>query len=153
MTNQKVNHFPDYVKSVIIGAPVSKVWQTITVPALIQKWLLDDKVKVTTDWKVGSLITIEVLEHWVLSKTTGRVLEVESERKLKYTHLSSLSRLPDEPENHCILEFQLDALEHNKTKLNFTVSNFPTESIYKHMVFYWNATLEVLKNSTEEIIR
>ncbi|PBQ32791.1 ATPase [Sphingobacteriaceae bacterium] len=150
MIEQNQTLFPDFTKSLSINAPVSKVWQTITLPERIEKWLLDDKVKVTTDWTIGNTLTIEVLEHWVLSKTTGKVLAVESERLLRYTQLSSLSRLPDELPNHCILEFRLETIE-NKTRLIFTARNFPTESIYKHMVFYWNTTLEVIKQLAEGI--
>jgi len=84
----------------------------------------------------------------VLSKTTGKVLKFEPEKILQYTQLSTLSRLPDKLENYCVLEFKLSSVE-NKTNLIFTASNFPTESIYKHMVFYWNMTLEVIKQLSE----
>ena len=37
----------------------------------------------------------------------------------------------------------------NITELTLTLSNFTTETIYKHLNFYWNTTLEVLKNFIE----
>lgn len=109
---------------------------------------MDDKVKVIADWQVGGTISVEVLEHWVLSKASGKVLKVEPENFLYYTQLSSLSRLADEPQNHCLLQFKLLRVE-EKTQLTFTAGNFPTESIYKHMVFYWNTTLEVIREFCE----
>ena len=54
MSDENLTHFPDFTKSVVIDAPVADVWKTITVPDRMQKWLLDDKVKVTTDLEVGS---------------------------------------------------------------------------------------------------
>ena len=153
MSDENLEHFPDFTKSVIIDAPVAEVWKTITVPVLMQKWLFDDKVKVTVDWQVGGIITIEVLEHWVLSTASGKVLKIKPEKLLQYTQLSSLSRLPDEPKNHCVLEFDLTPIEKDKTQLNFTASNFPTESIHKHMVFYWFTTVDIIKESVEKSIK
>ncbi len=65
----------------------------------------------------------------------GTVLTFEPERVLKYSHLSSLSRLQDEPENYTILEFRLSPMD-NQTTLILTLSGFATEAIYKHLVYY-----------------
>lgn len=67
---------------------------------------------------------------------------------LSYTHLSSISGLKDEPQNYTIFEFRLTPTE-GQTSLTFTTRNFPTETIYKHLAFYWNVTLEVLKKFVE----
>jgi hypothetical protein len=37
-----------------------------------------------------------------------------------------------------------------QTALALTLSNFPTESIYQHLAFYWTVTLEALKRMIEE---
>lgn len=47
-----------------------------------------------------------------------------------------------------MIEFSLQPVQ-DLTILTLTVSNFPTESIYKHLAFYWNVTLEVLKRKME----
>jgi hypothetical protein len=67
----------------------------------------------------------------------------------RYSHLSSISRLPDEQENYSIVAFRLQPKE-DETLLTLTLSNFPTESIYQHLAFYWNVTLETLKKMIEE---
>jgi hypothetical protein len=37
-----------------------------------------------------------------------------------------------------------------QTRLTVTVSNFPTETIYKHLAFYWNVTPVILKRMIEK---
>lgn len=77
------------------------------------------------------------------------VLVFEPNKTLKYTHLSSLSRLADLDENYSILEFILMP-EGNQTRLSLTISNFPTETIFKHLDFYWNTTRVMIKDVLEK---
>ncbi len=136
-------------KTVHINAPTSKVWETLTNPELMKKWMFDTEIKIITDWKVGHPIVIRGSLNGKNFENNGTVLQFEIEKILQYNHLSSLSRLPDQPENYSVLEFRLVPIE-NQTSLTLTLSNFPTESIYKHLAFYWNVTLEVLKRMLEE---
>jgi uncharacterized protein YndB with AHSA1/START domain len=136
-------------KTVHINAPTSKVWETLTNPELMKKWMFETEINIITDWQVGSPIAIRGDLHGMNFENTGTVLQFERETLLQYSHLSSLSRLPDKPENHSLLEFRLTPVE-NQTVLTLTLSNFPTESIYKHLAFYWNVTLEILKRTIEE---
>ena len=71
------------------------------------------------------------------------------DRVLEYSHLSSLSRLPDEAENYTFIRFTLQP-DDDHTLLELDLSNFPSESHYKHIDFYWSVTLEVLKRFVEE---
>jgi len=72
------------------------------------------------------------------------VLQCIPEQQLSYTHLSSLSRLPDEPDNYTRIDFYLMP-NGAQTKLELTISNFPTESIQKHLEFYWRTTMVKIK--------
>lgn len=38
-----------------------------------------------------------------------------------------------------------------ETELLLTLSNFPTFEIYKHLDFYWNVTLPIIKTFAEMI--
>jgi hypothetical protein len=38
----------------------------------------------------------------------------------------------------------------DQTSLTLTINNFPTETIYRHLDFYWRTTLVMLKKFTEE---
>ncbi len=136
-------------KAIIIEAPASKVWDALTNPELMKEWMYETEINISTDWRVGSPITIYGHLHRIKFENKGTVLKFEPERVLQYSHLSSLSRLADEPKNYSIFEFILTPRD-NKTSLTLTLSNFPTESILKHLVFYWNVTLEILKRRIEE---
>lgn len=137
-------------KTVTINASTTQVWHVLTTPDLMKKWMLTDvEIEIITDWNVGSPMLIRGNMNGKDFENTGVVLQFEPERILQYSHLSSLSRLPDVPESYSIIEFKLTPVE-NQTTLALTVSNFPTESIYKHLTFYWNVTLEVLKRLVEK---
>lgn len=124
-------------KTIHINAPTSVVWEALTNPELMKKWMSETEINIITDWKVGNPMMIRGILHRMKFENKGTVLQFEPEKFLQYTHLSSLSRLPDKPENYTILKFRLTPINH-QTRLAFTASNFPTENIYKHFAFYWN---------------
>ena len=136
-------------KTVQINATTSQFWQMLTTPELMKKWMMSDiDIEIITDWKVGSPIEIRGTMNGKDFENKGTVLQFEPERALQYSHLSSLSRLPDRPENYAVVAFRLNP-PGDQTTLTLTLSNFATESIYKHVAFYWNVTLEVLKQMIE----
>jgi len=108
----------------------------------------ETEIRIGTDWNVGNPFILNGKLHGISFENKGTVLQFEREKVLKYSHLSSLSRLADEARNYSSIEVILAPLD-NQTSLTVTLSNFPTESIYKHLVFYWNGTLEILKRLIE----
>jgi len=137
-------------KTVNINAPTSQVWHILTTPELMKKWMVSDDVEIniSTGWKVGSPVVIRGNMNGKDFENNGTVLQFEPEKTLQYSHLSSLSRLPDQLKSYSMVEFRLQPMQ-DQTILTLTLSNFPTESIYKHLAFYWNVTLEVLKKMIE----
>ena len=121
----------------------------MTNPEEMKQWMAEPEmvVEVETDWAVGSPITVRGFHH-VRFANTGTVLRFEPTEVLRYSHLSSLSRLPDKPENQSIFEFRLVPVDHS-TSLTVTLSGFPTESIFKHLDFYWRGTIGILKKFVE----
>jgi uncharacterized protein YndB with AHSA1/START domain len=137
-------------KVVYINAPASRVWQTLTTPESMKKWMMPDiELHIITDWKVRSPMITRGVMNGKHFENTGTVLQFEREKTLQYSHLSSMSRLPDRPESYSVFAFKLQPIG-DQTMLDLTVSNFPTESIYRHLAFYWNVTLEVLKKLIED---
>ena len=136
-------------RTVAISAPPSAVWNALTRPELMKQWMGEPEMRleIVTDWSVESPITIRGFHH-VRFENTGTVLQVEPDGVLRYTHLSSVSRLPDAPEHYSIIEFRLEAVQ-DQTALTLTLGNFPTETIRKHLDFYWRTTLEILKRFVE----
>ena len=139
-----------FQKTVIINSNASNVWSVLTDFNLMKKWMGDAEMnlEITTDWQVGSSITINGFHH-ARFQNKGTILQHELNRILEYSHLSSLSRLENKQENYSVLRFELSPAEH-ETKLTLTVKNFPTETIYKHLVFYWRTTIEKIKTITEQ---
>jgi hypothetical protein len=115
----------------------------------MKKWMSETEIDILTDWAVGNPVVIRGKLHGIRFENQGRVLQFELEKVLRYSHLSSLSRLPDRPENYSVMDFRLTPDE-DQTALTLTLSNFPTESIEKHLAFYWNVTLEILKRMMED---
>ncbi len=138
-----------FIRTVNIDAPASKVWEALTTPELMKKWMSESEIDIFTDWIVGHPFIIRGRLHGIKFENTGTVLAFIKEKVLRYSHLSSISRLPDTPESYSVFEFVLTPIDH-QTSLTITVSNFPTETIYKHLVFYWNVTPEILKRMIEQ---
>lgn len=142
-------HLKRFYKVVYINAPAFRVWQTLTTPELMKKWMMPDiELHIITDWNTGSPIITRGFMNGKHFENKGIVLKFEPEKTLAYSHWSSISRLPDQPQSYTLIEFELQPTD-NGTQLAVTLSNFPTESIYKHLAFYWNVTLEVLKRMIE----
>lgn len=138
-----------FEKTIIIHSSPSTVWKALTAPNLMKQWMGEPEMNldIQTDWTVGNPIIISGFNH-VKFENKGVVLEFEPNSKLAYTHLSSISRLPDKPENYTIFEFTLTP-SGDGTSLTVTISNFPTESIFKHIDFYWRSTVEIIKKVSE----
>jgi len=143
-----IDHQPATVqfvrKSIRINASLNAIWEALTQPELMKRWMSDSEIEIVTTWEVGSFIIINIRE--VSYKTAFTNIK---DRVLEYSHLSSISRLPDEPENYTIIRFTLQP-EDDQTMLELELTNFPTESHYKHIDFYWTITLGVLKRIVEE---
>jgi uncharacterized protein YndB with AHSA1/START domain len=137
--------------SATIKAPPSEVWRALTDPDLMKQWVAEPemRIEIITDWKVGSPMIVKGHHNNVDFENKGTVLEFKPNSILRYSHLSSLSSLPDRAENYTRIEFQLARTEENSTSFNVRISNFPTESIFKHWEFYWRVTIEVVKRFIE----
>ena len=138
------------VKIVTINASTFTVWEALTNPDIMKQWMGEPEMalEVTTDWRIGSPIAIKGFHH-VNFVNKGTVLRFEPGKVLEYNYLSSLSRLPEHVDNYTIIHFELESVE-DGARLSLTVSNFPTEVIFKHVDFYWTTTLEILKKLLEK---
>lgn len=133
----------------IIDSETSEVWASLTEPGLMTQWMADPemKIEIHTDWKINAEIIIRGFHHLDF-ENKGIVLAYDKEKKLSYSHLSSLSRLPDNPGNYSVLEFILTPFD-KQTRLTISVTNFPTETIRKHLEFYWRGTIVKIKKVAE----
>lgn len=136
-------------KIVLINAPRSTVWDGLTNPSSIQQWMgtPEMRLQIISNWKVAEPILITGFLHGAF-ENKGTIVHFEPEHRLSYTHLSSSSRLPDEPRNYSVLCFELAEVA-MQTSVTLTIDNFPTETIFKHLNFYWRTAMEVFKKFVE----
>jgi uncharacterized protein YndB with AHSA1/START domain len=136
-------------KTVVINALAADVWKALTQPFLMKQWMGENEMNlhIQTSWAVNSPITISGFHHLPFVNK-GTVLQFDAEKVLSYSHNSSLSRLPDVPENYSVIKFNLSPAD-TQTALTLTISNFPTETIYKHLEFYWQSTIVLLQKFIE----
>jgi uncharacterized protein YndB with AHSA1/START domain len=140
----------NFSSSVLITRAAPVVWKILTDPGMMIRWMGEPEmqIEIETNWQLNSPIVIRGFHH-VRFENRGVVLEFERDKRLCYTHLSSVSRLPDVPENYSRLLFTLDCGP-KTTELTITIENFPTESIRKHLEFYWTGTLTQIKAAVEK---
>ncbi len=80
---------------VVVHATPERVWQALTEPEQIEKYLFGTHVE--TDWKPGSPIIYRGVWQGQAYEDKGVILEVEPGRRLVSTFWSALSGVPDEP--------------------------------------------------------
>jgi uncharacterized protein YndB with AHSA1/START domain len=133
-------------QTITIDAPLATVWALLTTPALMTQWMAEPEMalEIITDWTLGSPIVMQGFHH-IHFENKGTILHCEPLTALQYNYLSSISRLPDTPENYTIVSFQLTPAG-AQTVLSVLLENFPTEAILKHVDFYWRTAVVLLKS-------
>lgn len=129
-----------------IDAPRSKVWQALTDPDQIQKYMVGSRVE--TDWKQGSPITWKGEYEGKKYVDKGKILEVEHERRLKLTHFSPLSSEEDAPENYHTLVYELEDND-GTTHVSLSQDNNKDEKAAEHSRANWQKMLSGLKEVVE----
>ena len=130
----------------LIDAPKAKVWEALTNPELIKQYLFGTEV--TTDWQEGSPIRYKGTWEGKAYEDKGKVLQVVPEELLVSTFWSSLSGVPDLPENYQTVRYELST-EGDKTRLTLTQDNNATQEAASHSEQNWNMVLEGLKKLFE----
>ncbi|GEJ43605.1 hypothetical protein CRS_02130 [Chryseobacterium sp. ON_d1] len=119
----------------------------------MSEWLGDPEmnIEVQTDWKVNSPILIRGFHH-VNFENKGIILQYDKEKRLSFSHLSSVSKLVDKKQNYTVIEFILTSVD-RQTQLTVNIENFPTETIRKHFEFFWRTTIFTIKEIAENMPR
>ena len=135
--------------SLFMDSSPEKIWDYLTKPDLMKLWMGDPEMKlvIEADWTVKGQIIVKGFHHLIF-ENKGSVEIFDKNRRLKYTSLSSISRLQDRPENYTSTEFTLEPAD-SQTRVIVKVENSPTDSIYKHYSFYWRGTIVKIKELVE----
>jgi len=134
-------------KTMHIDAPVSKVWEALTSPALIKQYFFGTTV--ISDWKVGSPIRFTGTWEGKEYEDKGTVLKFEKGKVFQYNYWSSFSPLPDLPENYSVLTFELTP-HGSTTELLLTQDNIPNEAALEHTGKNWDGVLGAMKKLVEK---
>jgi len=132
--------------TITINAPAARVWDALTQPELIKRYLFGTQV--TTDWRVGSPIVYEGTWEGKAYRDKGKVLQVEPGKLLVSTFWSSLSGLPDVPENYQTVRYELST-EGSGTRLTVSQDNNATQEDANHSAQNWNMVLDGIKSLLE----
>jgi uncharacterized protein YndB with AHSA1/START domain len=132
--------------AITINAPNSKVWEAITDPGLIKQYMFGTEV--ITDWQVGSSIIYKGIWEGKTYEDKGKVLKIETGRLLISTFWSSLSGLPDIPENYKTVRYELSP-ENEGTKLTISQDNNASKEEANHSAQNWRMVLEGIKKLLE----
>jgi uncharacterized protein YndB with AHSA1/START domain len=132
--------------TVTIDAPIAKVWDGLVNPALIKTYMAG--AEVDTDWKEGSPIVWKGEWKGKPFEDKGRILEIEPERHLKYSHFSPLSGAPDKPESYHTVTIDLSKKQAGVT-VSLTQDHNPSDKALAESEKNWTMMLEGLKKAVE----
>lgn len=133
------------VVTVDIDAPIEKVWDVLTKPELISKYM--HGTLATTSWNVGALITWEGEWQGKTYQDRGEILAFDPLKRLAYTHWSSMGGSEDKPENYHTVTITLDE-NGATTTLTLTQGNNPTQEAADKMAQNaWLPMMQELKKS------
>jgi uncharacterized protein YndB with AHSA1/START domain len=129
------------------NAPISKVWKALVTPELIKKYLFGTET--VTDWKVGSPIAFRGSWEGKTYEDKGIILAIEPEKLFRYTYWSSMSGIPDLPENYAEVGYALSQ-ENGQTIFTLTQGGIESEEKKKHSESNWKMVMDNLKKVVEE---
>ncbi|HEX3697732.1 MAG TPA: SRPBCC family protein [Polyangia bacterium] len=131
---------------VTIKAPVEKVWEALVTPAIIKSYMFGTDVQ--SEWKAGSPIVWQGEYQGKKYEDHGRILEVVPQHKLRYSHFSPLSGLPDTPENYHQVTIDL-AGEDGSVKVALAQDQNHSAQAQAESEKNWNVMLAGLKKTVE----
>lgn len=104
---------------------------------------------VESDWSEGSDITWKGEFNGKEYEDKGKILKIEPEQSLQYSHFSPLSGKPDTPENYHTVSIDL-ADNGDETQVSLSQNNNADEKSQNESVKNWEMMLQGLKKYLEK---
>ncbi|MFN8441395.1 MAG: SRPBCC family protein [Caldilineaceae bacterium] len=133
--------------ALMIHVPQARVWSALVEPEAIKQYMFGTNV--VTDWKPGSPIVWKGEWQGKSYEDKGKILKVEPEQLLQYSHFSPLTGQPDTPENYHTVTMALVG-HGEETRVTVTQDQNKTEEERNHSQENWNGMLEALKEYLEK---
>lgn len=134
------------ISSLIINAPVQKVWDALTKPELVKQWQFGSTL--ITSWQPGDEIRFraewksQVFEQW------GKVLEVVPFQRIRYSLFAPRPGLEDKPENYFEMSYLLSE-DDGHVRLDIIQGDNRPGAIQEEPQGEENAMLKTLKSLVE----
>jgi uncharacterized protein YndB with AHSA1/START domain len=132
--------------SIEVNAPAAKVWKVLTDAAIVKQYFFGTNVK--SDWKKGSPIIWEGEWEGKNYQDTGKILDIDPGKFIKYNYWSSMSGTEDKPENYADISYSLSE-NNNKTVLTITQGNITSEESKSHSEQNWQSVFGKMKEMVE----
>ncbi len=132
--------------SVSVNADTSDVWEALTDPKVIKKYMMG--ADVVSDWKKGSPIVWKGEFKGKPYEDKGRIVEIDPVEKLVYTHFSAMSGKPDKPENYHTVSISLQG-DGDTTEVSLTQDGNDSDKARQESEKNWKAMLAGLKKVAE----
>jgi len=136
-------------KTVKINVNASKVWDAITNPKMIKKYLFGTQV--ITSWKIDSEIIFQGNWEGKKFRDKGIIKKMEIEKLFQYTYWSVFSGLEDKEENYSLVTFELSG-DDKITKLTVSQKGFTNKSSQEHSDKGWSIVLKKNQGNFRRII-
>ena len=137
---------PTNISTLRINAPIEKVWDTVTKPALVKLWQYGSDLQ--TSWEPGSDIRFttawgdKIFEQW------GKVMAYQQNSLVKYSLFAPRPDLEDRPENYFIMSYVLTE-ENGQTKLEIIQEDKRPGAVQEAPQGEENPVLKALKELAE----
>jgi len=131
----------------VIDAKTETVWHALTTPDIVKQYMFG--ADVISDFKQGS--DIRWVGEWKGKRfeDRGKIVSVEENRRLQYSHFSPLSGEPDVPENYHTVTISLSEQD-GKTAVSLEQDKNKTPEAKSHAEENWKAMLKSLKDLLEQ---
>lgn len=133
--------------SVSVNATPLKVWEALTTPELIKKYLMGTTV--SSEWKEGSAIEYNGEYEGRSYRDIGKIIKLEPEKTFQSTYFSSMSGKADKPENYKLVTYKISE-EDNQTVVTVSQDNNENEQEKEHSTENWKTVLKKLKEVVED---
>jgi uncharacterized protein YndB with AHSA1/START domain len=133
--------------SILINAPISRVWSALVQPEAIKQYMFGTTV--VSSWREGSPIIWKGEWQGKPYEDKGVILQLKPEQILQYSHFSPLSGVADTPENYHTVTIVLSG-EPNQTFVALAQDNNATEEERDHSAKNWAMMLAALKAYVEK---
>jgi uncharacterized protein YndB with AHSA1/START domain len=132
--------------SIVIDAPVDRVWEALTTPERIKEWFFG--VDTISDWRPGGSLVHRGEYRGKPYEDKGTIEAIDPPRRLIHSHWSPVSGLPDRPEHYQRVVWDL-VPRGAGTELTVSETNLPSPEAKETSDGAWSMALGNLKRVLE----